>query len=131
MPAEQTRVCVHCGRSFSWRAKWAKDWVNVRYCSARCRRSTRDPRIEPTLRALLTSRGPSKTLCPSEVARALAPDHWRPLMEPVRQVARLMAWRDELVFRQRGQVVSPDALRGPVRLAQGPSFRGSGSKGPV
>lgn len=126
MPAEQTKVCVHCGRSFSWRAKWAKDWDKVRYCSAKCRRSTHDPRIEATLRALLTQRGARKTLCPSEVARALDPDQWRPFMEPVRQVARLMAWNDELVFRQQGRVVSPDAVRGPVRLGQGPKFKGSG-----
>ncbi len=32
-----TKVCAVCGRSFSWRKKWAKDWAEVRYCSDRCR----------------------------------------------------------------------------------------------
>ncbi|MEZ4883561.1 MAG: DUF2256 domain-containing protein [Chitinophagales bacterium] len=31
-----TKVCVVCGRSFSWRKKWAKDWEEVKYCSKGC-----------------------------------------------------------------------------------------------
>ncbi|MEZ6013175.1 MAG: DUF2256 domain-containing protein [Hyphomonas sp.] len=33
------KTCPVCGRSFSWRKKWAKDWPLVKYCSERCRRS--------------------------------------------------------------------------------------------
>ncbi|MCI5041399.1 MAG: DUF2256 domain-containing protein [Donghicola eburneus] len=32
-----SKVCVTCGRPFSWRKKWAKVWDEVRYCSDRCR----------------------------------------------------------------------------------------------
>ncbi|NBD30043.1 MAG: DUF2256 domain-containing protein [Alphaproteobacteria bacterium] len=32
------KTCASCGRLFTWRRKWAKDWKNVRYCSQRCRR---------------------------------------------------------------------------------------------
>ena len=32
-----TKTCAACGRPFTWRKKWAKDWENVRYCSDRCR----------------------------------------------------------------------------------------------
>jgi hypothetical protein len=32
-----TKTCVVCGRPFSWRKKWARDWENVKYCSERCR----------------------------------------------------------------------------------------------
>ncbi len=31
--------CVVCGRPFTWRKKWAKDWDSVKYCSQRCRRN--------------------------------------------------------------------------------------------
>jgi hypothetical protein len=34
-----TRRCERCGRLFTWRKKWARDWENVRYCSERCRRN--------------------------------------------------------------------------------------------
>ncbi|MGV7208746.1 DUF2256 domain-containing protein [Oxalobacteraceae bacterium A2-2] len=33
------KLCLHCGRPFSWRKKWARDWDQVRYCSERCKRS--------------------------------------------------------------------------------------------
>ncbi|MFC6583850.1 DUF2256 domain-containing protein [Sulfitobacter aestuariivivens] len=29
--------CAACGKPFSWRRKWARDWVDVRYCSHRCK----------------------------------------------------------------------------------------------
>ncbi|MCH8551738.1 MAG: DUF2256 domain-containing protein [Natronospirillum sp.] len=34
-----SRPCQTCGRPFSWRRKWARDWDQVRYCSDRCRRA--------------------------------------------------------------------------------------------
>ncbi|MEI6264476.1 MAG: DUF2256 domain-containing protein [Sphingobacteriia bacterium] len=30
------KVCVTCGRSFTWRKKWAKNWEDVKYCSKAC-----------------------------------------------------------------------------------------------
>ena len=33
-----TKICPVCGRSFTWRKKWAKVWEEVKYCSERCRR---------------------------------------------------------------------------------------------
>ncbi|MEZ2415919.1 DUF2256 domain-containing protein [Muriicola sp. E247] len=33
------KICVQCGRPFSWRKKWKRDWAEVRYCSERCRRN--------------------------------------------------------------------------------------------
>jgi len=31
------KICASCGRPFTWRRKWARDWSEVRYCSRRCR----------------------------------------------------------------------------------------------
>ena len=31
------KICASCGRPFTWRKKWAKDWEQVKYCSDRCR----------------------------------------------------------------------------------------------
>ena len=31
------KLCARCGRPFSWRKKWERDWENVRYCSDKCR----------------------------------------------------------------------------------------------
>jgi hypothetical protein len=35
-----SKPCAHCGRPFTWRKKWSRDWENVRYCSDACRRGT-------------------------------------------------------------------------------------------
>ena len=32
------KVCLVCGRPFTWRKKWADDWEHVKYCSQRCRK---------------------------------------------------------------------------------------------
>lgn len=70
-----------------------------------------DARIAAAIRALCAERAP-KTICPSEVARALAAD-WRPLMPRVRAVA---AGLPEIEATQRGVPVDPVAARGPIRL---------------
>jgi hypothetical protein len=31
------KPCKACGRPFSWRKKWARDWDQVLYCSDKCR----------------------------------------------------------------------------------------------
>jgi hypothetical protein len=37
-----TKICAACGRPFTWRRKWARDWENVRFCSDACRSGRRD-----------------------------------------------------------------------------------------
>lgn len=34
-----TKICLTCERPFSWRKKWARDWVHVKYCSEKCKRN--------------------------------------------------------------------------------------------
>ena len=85
----------------------------------------RDDRIATTIVSLLRARARSATICPSEVARALAPLDWRPLMPRVREVAATMAIAGQVELRQRGRVVSPfDELRGPLRIALAPEDAG-------
>jgi len=31
--------CATCGREFTWRKKWEKNWDEVKYCSDSCRKS--------------------------------------------------------------------------------------------
>ncbi|NBR46603.1 MAG: DUF2256 domain-containing protein [Verrucomicrobia bacterium] len=37
------RICAHCGRPFTWRKKWSRDWEQVKYCSDACRRGVTRP----------------------------------------------------------------------------------------
>ncbi|WP_280952607.1 DUF3253 domain-containing protein [Roseovarius aestuariivivens] len=68
--------------------------------------------IEEKLMELARSRGPGKTFCPSEAARALARD-WRPLMPYVREIAARLPMR----ATQRGKEVDPLSAKGPIRLS--------------
>lgn len=36
-----SKPCAACGRTMTWRRKWANDWQDVRYCSDACRRTKR------------------------------------------------------------------------------------------
>lgn len=68
--------------------------------------------------SLLQARAPGATICPSEVARALEPAQWRPLMPLVRAVARALAQEGRLELRQGGrQIAAGEDVRGPIRLA--------------
>lgn len=74
-------------------------------------------RIEAAVLQAVAERGPEKTVCPSEVARALAADEqWRPLMPHVREAAAVLAERGEVVATQRGRPVDARTARGPIRL---------------
>ena len=40
-----TKDCATCGRPFTWRKKWAKNWEQVRYCSEHCRKGNDTMRL--------------------------------------------------------------------------------------
>ena len=71
--------------------------------------------IEAEILAQVTARGRGKTICPSEVARALDGD-WREAMPEVRQVAAEMAARGEIDVTQKGRLVNALQAKGPIRL---------------
>jgi hypothetical protein len=68
------------------------------------------------IRDLLSARSPESSICPSDVARAVAPDDWRPLMEPVREAARRMVADGEVEVTQGGNVIDPKSVHGPIRI---------------
>lgn len=77
-----------------------------------------DSRIVSAIFELLHSRAADATICPSEVARTVQPDNWRPLMPEVRNVAARLAAENRIDVRQRGAVIELTAeTRGPVRLS--------------
>jgi hypothetical protein len=86
--------------------------------------------IERTILALCAARGPERSICPSEVARALAGDDekvWRLLMHPVREEALRLARAGRVEILRKGKTQDPNAgIRGVIRLriAGGVSTRG-------
>ncbi len=79
-------------------------------------------RMTATIRALLRHRDPEKTICPSDVARAVGGDSWRSLMEAAREVAAELDDAGVVRVMQRGETVDPRTARGPLRIGRGPRF---------
>lgn len=101
-----------------WRAKWARNWDSVTYCSDRCRRnrpSDEDRALERAILDLLDARAAGATICPSEAARALGGE-WRERMEPARAAARRLVAEGEVEITQGGRAVDPSTAKGPIRI---------------
>lgn len=83
--------------------------------------------IETCIIALLDQRAPQLSICPSEVARALAPEEsaWRALMPAVRQAAAAMAQAQRIDVTQGPHtIVLDEHTRGPIRLRRGARYQG-------
>ncbi|MEU7427766.1 DUF3253 domain-containing protein [Streptomyces sp. NPDC040750] len=81
--------------------------------------SVGDRDLEDAVLGLLDQRAPGKSVCPSDVARAVdrsAGEGWRELMEPVRRAAARLAARGLVEITQHGSPVDPDTARGPIRI---------------
>jgi hypothetical protein len=83
--------------------------------------------LRDKISAMTEAREYPKTICPSEVARALTKDElssldcadWRAAMEHIREEAWLMKAQGMLDIMQKGELVKASTLeeiRGPIRL---------------
>jgi hypothetical protein len=73
-------------------------------------------RLRAVILELLERCGHDKTICPSDAARALAGQDFRPLMDAARAAAAELVADGEIEVTQRGVVVDIAQARGPVRL---------------
>lgn len=74
-------------------------------------------RLRETILKLSRERGPDKTICPSDAARAIGGNDWRHLMDDARETARDLARKGDVEITQKGEVLDPNATwRGPIRI---------------
>ena len=122
MNAMDQKWCAVCGRTIEYRARWARDWASVRYCSRRCRGRRiwmTDTRLEEAVVQLLDARARSASICPSEAARRVRPDDWEEWMERTREAGRRLAVTGIVEFTQNGRRVDPSRARGALRIRRG------------
>ena len=65
---------------------------------------------------MATQRAPDKTVCPSEIARALFPVNWRKHMDEVRASAIDLQREGKVTITQKGEPVDVEHIKGPVRI---------------
>lgn len=109
------KICVSCGREMQARKAWDKNWNEVKFCSAACRRNKNRPNYETQIIELLKARGAGKTICPSELLGANEKQN-KSMMEDVRASARKLAYSGQICITQKGQRVDPSTAKGPIRL---------------
>lgn len=114
------KSCRVCGRTMVWRKRWARSWDTITTCSDACRSKRAAPTdlaqaLERTILELARARAPA-SICPSEVARAIAPEGWRDLMQTTRDAARRLVQRGVVDITQGGRPVDPSTARGPIRI---------------
>jgi hypothetical protein len=73
-------------------------------------------RLREVIIELLDRRGPGKTICPSDAARALAGTDFRPLMDAARAAAAELVIEGQIEVTQHGEVADIAQARGPIRL---------------
>lgn len=78
--------------------------------------SPEQARLRTVILELLERRGPGKTICPSDAARALGGKDFRALMDTARAAAAELVGAGVIEVTQRGEVVDIAKARGPIRL---------------
>ncbi|WP_421988954.1 DUF3253 domain-containing protein [Roseococcus sp.] len=72
--------------------------------------------VEAAILAHIEAAAPGASISPNEVAAALAPENWRPLLGPVRLAAVRLCKQGRLEILRKGKPVPPEEMRGVIRL---------------
>jgi hypothetical protein len=72
--------------------------------------------ISDTIIQMATERGTDKTICPSEVARAMFDTGWRKHMNDVRTAAISLQQQNKVLITQNGKPVDVNDIKGPIRI---------------
>lgn len=73
-----------------------------------------DP-FEARILELTAARGPTKSICPSEVAREYGPG-WQQHLPAIRRAAVRLALAGQIEITRHGKPVDPRTMKGVIRL---------------
>jgi len=71
---------------------------------------------EQAILDLIALRGPGKTICPTEAAKAVSPKNWRKLLPEVRASAVRLAVAEKASIYRKGKPVDPLNFKGVYRI---------------
>ncbi|MEM6625601.1 MAG: DUF3253 domain-containing protein [Pseudomonadota bacterium] len=73
--------------------------------------------VEAAILGLVEARGADKSICPTEAARAVGGEDWRPLLKIVKAEAVRLAHDGRISILRKGKSVDPDDFKGVYRLS--------------
>lgn len=117
-----TKVCLSCGRTMSWRKSWAKNWDDVKYCSKSCRaRGVSDFDVELEAKILELLRVQPRSGGVSSDAAALGNGEGDPeFIESIRRAARRLVAAGDVEITQGGRVIDPSTAKGTFLIRRAP-----------
>jgi len=111
--------CSSCGRSFTWRKSFAKNWEDVKYCSNACRKrklSKIDQQIENSILELLEAETYSNPLSTDQIADFLDFGNDKNLLESIKRAARRLEMKSFVIITQDGKRVDSSTAKGHLQI---------------
>ena len=109
--------CSSCGRPFEKQKRFEKNWCEIKYCSAKCRKErleTKQVKLEEFILEKLTS---VTNICPSQISSEFyGKEKMKQMMEPIRCACRRLHLNKKLKITQKKKPISSLNFRGPIRL---------------
>ena len=113
------RSCSSCGRSFTWRKSFAKNWEDVKYCSKACRKrklSKIDQQIENSILELLETQTYPTPLSTGQIANLLDFGDDKNLLESIKRAARRLEAKSFVIITQDGKRVDSSKAKGHLQI---------------
>tara|TARA_B100000427_G_scaffold176114_1_gene146527 strand:- start:143 stop:523 length:381 start_codon:yes stop_codon:yes gene_type:complete len=113
------KSCSSCGRSFTWRKSFAKNWDAVKYCSNACRKrklSKIDQQIENSIFELLETQTYPTPLTTSQIADLLDFGDDKNLLESIKRAARRLEAKSFVIITQDGKRVDSSKAKGHLQI---------------
>ncbi len=115
------RICQSCGRTMEWRARWAKNWDEVKYCSSACRshRPTElDRQIERLIIDACSAVAAGRSVPEPQIVRQVQQQLEQVTAERVRWAGRRLVAASRVEFIQKNRVIEPSTARGALDYRQ-------------
>jgi len=109
--------CSSCGRPFEKQKRFEKNWDEIKYCSAKCRKERLETKQKDLEEFILKKLTTVTNICPSQIASELyGEEKMKQMMEPVRCACRRLQQAKRLKITQNKKPVTSLNFRGPVRI---------------
>ena len=109
--------CSSCGRPFEKQKRFEKNWDEIKYCSAKCRKERLESKQLELEEFILKKLQSVSNICPSQITTEFyGEEKMKQMMEPIRCACRRLHLANKLKITQKKKTVSSLNFRGPIRV---------------